>query len=175
MPAHPGGKVYDVPENIDKATPYVQAWAKGKSLDHTGRDSTMDLFPASFVDLPSPLGAEVLKCATVCINPGLCLRNMHSQTTFVQCALNSLWLPGCCICSHRKLELFYLSLHALKAILLLESDLDWRVPSGLPPSDQGSNGRDITITPSKSQSSGYILHTDYTKWFGVPLLPNRQV
>lgn len=111
----------------------MQAWVKGKCLEDKGRDSSPQTSSQFlFIGLPSPLGAEVLKCATVWICPDLSLRNTYSELAFVQCALNSLWLPACCICSHRQLELFFFFHHALKVILLLESDPDWRpIPSGL--------------------------------------------
>lgn len=110
-----------------------------KCLEDKGRDSSpRTSSQLLFIGLPSPLGAEVLKCATVWICPDLSLRNTYSELAFVQCALNSPWLPACCICSHRQLELFFFSHLDLKVILLLESDPDWRpIPSGLHLCDRG--------------------------------------
>lgn len=81
---HPGGKVYDVSRSRDKATHGMQGWVKGKCLEDKGRDSsprTSSQF--LFIGLPSPLGAEVLKCATVWICPDLSLRNTYSELAFV--------------------------------------------------------------------------------------------
>lgn len=125
---HPGGKSLDV--SGDKAI-HVQTGARAKCLDHESRDSpTMGLSPASFVNLLSPLKAEVLKCPTVWICPRLSLRSVDSELASMAVCSVLPWTPSLLHLHPWATVVASSSHHALKVILPPESNLDWRsVPS----------------------------------------------